>query len=76
MKHIDKAIKYVRDNVDMRAVHCAFVEAMEMRCPIEIHAPAMVDDITDLLKEYGQDNDLPEMWWEEYYDVVEIIEKL
>lgn len=66
----------MRDNVDMRAVHRAFVEAMEMRCPIEIHAPAMVDDITDLLEEYGQDNDLPEMWWAEYYDVVEIIEKL
>lgn len=76
MKHIEKAIKYVRDNVDIEAVHRAIVEAMEMRCPIEFHAPALVDDITDLLEEYGQDNDLPEMWYAEYYDVVEIIEKL
>ena len=76
MKKIDKAIKYVRDNVDIDAVHRAIVEAMEMRCPVEVHAPALVDDITDLLEEYGQDNDLPEMWWGEYHDLDEIIEML
>lgn len=55
MKQIDRAIKYVRENL----TH-----------------PCEVDDITDLLEEYGQDNDLPEMWWTEFYDIDEIIEML
>lgn len=35
----------------------------------------VVDDskITDLLEEYGQDNDLPEGWYEEEYDSSEIL---
>ena len=35
----------------------------------------IVDDhkITDLLEEYGEDNDLPEDWYEEEYDASEIL---
>ena len=35
----------------------------------------VVDDskITDLLEEYGQDNDLPEGWYEEEYDSSEVL---
>ena len=38
----------------------------------------VVDDskITDLLEEYGQDNDLPEGWYEEEYDSSEILTML
>lgn len=76
MKQIEKAIKYVRDNVDIDAVKGAIVTSMQMRMPVGCVAPALVYDITDLLEEYGQDNDLPEMWWAEFYDIDEIIEML
>lgn len=37
-----------------------------------------IDDhrIIDLLEEYGEDNDLPEGWWEEYGDIDDILMKL
>ncbi len=38
--------------------------------------PCDAEDVIDLLEEYGQDNDLPEMWWAEYYDIDDIVEQI
>lgn len=74
--HFEKALDYVRNNVDMLYINRCIVRAMEMRCPFSISFPTSTDEITDLLEEYGQDNDLSEGWWCEYGDIDDIIEML
>lgn len=49
---------------------------MEMRCPFGLAYPLLADDISDLLEEYGEDNDLPEGWWCVYGDIDDIIEQI
>lgn len=71
-----RALKYVREHVDMDYINHCIVKAMEMRCAFSLAYPIEADDIADLLEEYGQDNDLPEGWWCEYGDIDDIIEML
>ena len=63
MKHLEKALDYVRENIDIDYLKGCITTAMQMRRPLGGVAPLLVDDIYDLLEEYGQDNDLPEYWW-------------
>lgn len=74
--HFEKALDYVRNNVDVLYINRCFVRAMEMRCPFSTSFPTSTDEITDLLEEYGQDNDLPEGWWCEYGDIDDIVEQI
>lgn len=74
--HLEKALDYVRNEVDITEVNNAICKAMEVRMPVSLYATALADDIADLLEEYGQDNDLPEGWWLEYGDIDDIIEML
>jgi hypothetical protein len=76
MKTLFEALHYVRNDVDMTEVNKTVCKAMEMRMPVSVYAPALTDDIADLLEEYGQDNDLPEGWWCEYGDIDDIVEQL
>lgn len=72
----EKALDYMRMYVDMPYINHCIVRAMETRCPFSLAFPLEADDITDLLEEYGQDNDLPEGWWLEYGDIDDIVEQL
>lgn len=74
--HIKSALDYVRNRVDMLYINRCIVRAMEMRCPFSISFPTSTDEITDLLEEYGRDNDLSEGWWCEYGDIDDIAEQL
>lgn len=76
MEHLEKALKYIGKNVDMECINFCVCHAMEMRCPFSVAYPLLADDITDLLEEYGEDNDLPEGWWCEYGDIDDIVEQL
>lgn len=76
MKKLAKALSHVRKRVDMQYINLCIVSAMEMRCPFSLAYPLVADNISDLLEEYGQDNDLPEGWWCEYGDIDDIIEML
>lgn len=73
MKHIKKALDYVRNHIDMSYVEYVISKGDEMRCPYSYVDAIFADDITDLLEEYGEDNYLPEAWWANYYDLDEII---
>ena len=70
---MQKALDYVRQNVDMGYVNYLVSNAMEMRCPMGSLDPVFTDLICDLLEEYGEDNDLPEGWWLEYGDIDDIL---
>jgi hypothetical protein len=74
--HIEKALDYVRNEVDITDVNNAVCKALEMRMPVSVYAPSLTDNISDLLEEYGQDNDLPEGWWCECCDIDELIERI
>lgn len=76
MEHLEKALKYIRKNVDMEYINFCVCHAMEMRCPFIYAYPLLADDISDLLEEYGEDNDLPVGWWCEYGDLDDIVEQL
>lgn len=76
MTYLEKALDYVREHIDIQYINYCVVRAMEMRCPFSLAFPLESDDITDLLEEYGQDNDLPEGWWFEYGGIDDIVEQI
>lgn len=74
--HLGKALDYVRKNIDIDYLKGCITTAMQMRMPLGCVAPLLVDNIIDLLEEYGQDNDLPEGWWCEYVYIDDFVEQL
>lgn len=75
---LGKAIRYVQENIDEDDLACIKAEAN--KCWKQHLAPTenLIDceAITDLLEEYGQENDLDERWWEEYAEIDEIIGRI
>lgn len=75
---LKKAIRYIRDNMDgweLDALKAEMQGCYEMHL---IPSPNVMDcdRVIDLLEEYGQDNDLPEGWWESECEIDEILAKL
>jgi len=78
MNHFNEAIQYVRDNhrwSDAEA-QVALERIDYYRCDIGFASPTISDEISDLMEEYGDDNDLPEGWWFEYGTPDDIFMKL
>lgn len=73
---MEKVLKYVRKHIDMEDFNYKRCKAMEMRCAFSHAYPILADDITDLLEEYGEDNDFPEGWWCEYGEIDDIVEQI
>lgn len=84
-KHQDKtpkvlreAIKYVADKID--DCELDYIKAEANRCWNQHLVPTetLIDceGVVELLEEYGEDNGLPERWWEEYCEIHEIIGRL
>ncbi|MCR5066337.1 MAG: hypothetical protein K6A67_11315 [Bacteroidales bacterium] len=73
-----KAIKYVRENMDEDDM--AILQAKMDKC-YNMHLIPNEDvmdcsKVIDLLAEYGEENDLPEEWWEEDADMADILAEL
>lgn len=73
-----QAIQYVRDNMDgweMDALKAEMEGCYEMH---QIPNDNVMDcsRVIDLLEEYGEENDLPECWWESECEIDEILVKL
>ena len=75
---LGKAIRYVQENIDEDDLACIKAEANKCWKQHLVPTENLIDceAITDLLEEYGQENDLDERWWEEYAEIDEIINKL
>lgn len=75
---LGKAIAYVKENIDEDDLACIKAEANKCWKQHLVPTENLIDceAITDLLEEYGQENDLDECWWEEYADIDEIIGRL
>lgn len=76
MTHIEKAIEYIRENIDEWEFYHMRLNCAMHRAPFSHLYPKDADYIADALEEYGQDNDLPEGWWCEECDIDEIIERI
>lgn len=73
MKNINKALAYVRKNVDIDYINYIVLKSMQMGCPPSMVDASLADDVRDLLNDYSMDNDLPVDWWCEERDIDEII---
>lgn len=64
----DRAIKFVEehllDRVYVEKIRLSLHNVDVMRCPIDSD---ITDAISDLLNEFGSDNDLPRDWYESEY---------
>lgn len=74
---LEAALDYVREQLDadeLMIYKATVSKNLNHRMP----ATAGLDDgkIIDLLEEYGEDNDMPEGWWEEYGDIEDVLMKL
>lgn len=58
-----KIIDFVSAQVDIDRVNLAVKHMYYQRAPLSHVDPGLYDQITDLLEEYGEDNELPEGWW-------------
>lgn len=56
MEHLEKALEYIRKNVDMEYINFCVCKAMNRRCPFIYAYPELADYISDLLEEYGEDS--------------------
>lgn len=69
-------VDYIREEVDMNEVYLALKCMEKNRCPLELACGGLYDQIYDLLEEYGQDNDLPEGWWESEFEIEDVLFEL
>ena len=72
--HMRKAVAYINKQLEPEdvAIICAKVDKNFTQ---HMNPAYGIDDgkIIDLLEEYGQDNDLPEGWWEAEHDMDSIV---
>lgn len=75
---LKEAVAYVREQLgedDMAILHAGMNKCYEMHL-IPNDNTMDCSKVIDLLEEYGQDNDLPEGWWESECEMDEILAKL
>lgn len=67
-RYIKRAVDYVRENKTWsKAEESVALEKMELyRCSLDVASPYIINEIYDLLEEFGKDNNLPNRWWREY----------
>lgn len=72
----EKALNYVRKNIDEAYLAFLSNKANVMRCPISLVDPLFADTVYDLLEEFVDDNELPENYWMEFGDIDDILNEL
>lgn len=73
MNDIEKAIEYVRKNVNLHDVLNTKINMEIKREPLYRVNASLCDKIYDLMEEYGQNNDLPEGWWLNRYEEEDVL---
>lgn len=69
-------LEHIRKNVDMDEVRLAIKRMYKERSSFGHVNPTLHDQIYDLLEEYGEENDLPEEWWESEFEIEEVLFEL
>lgn len=76
MTDFQKALQYVKENVEQIDVEHAIHHIDRDHVPLRLVDETLCMKIYDLMEEYGADNDFPEGWWLDECDEDEIIFKL
>ena len=72
-KAIDYCISSLKDyGVDDLDIRKAARDIYQKRVPLYMANETLSVDINDFMEEYGEDNDLPEGWWQEFGDEEDI----
>lgn len=76
--HFVKALQYVRDNKTWSDAQeaLALERINHYRCGIDFADRKISNEISGLMEEYGEDNDLAEGWWLEFGDETDIFFEL
>ena len=72
----EKAIEFVKDNIDMKRVARVKAKLESQNMELADIDEELDDTIYDLMEEYGADNDLPEGWWQYEATTEDIVKQL
>lgn len=77
-KHWKKALQYVKENKTWSEEEekVALQRINHYRCGIDFADRKISNEISGLMEEYGEDNDLAEGWWLLYGDTDDVFFKL
>ena len=76
MNDFQKALQYVKDNVEQIDVEHALHYMDRYRAPLRMIDETLSMKMCDLMEEYGADNYLPEGWWLDECDEDDLIYKV
>lgn len=69
-------IKFLKENVDEDEV-CSTIRRMyQTRFPFHVANPTLHARLSDLMDEYGSDHDFDPDWWQETYELDDILFKI
>ena len=72
----EKAIEFVKDNIDMKRVSRVKAKLESKNMELAYIDEELDETIYDLMEEYGADNNLPEGWWENEATTEDIVKQL
>lgn len=76
MTDFQKALQYVKDNVEQIRIENAMYLIDRGHFPLRIADNELYEEMYDLMEEYGAENDLPEGWWLDECDEDDLIFKV
>ncbi len=76
MNDFQKALHYVKDNVEQIDIEHALHHMDIDHAPLRLIDETLNMKMYDLMEEYGADNELPEGWWLDECDEDELIYKV
>lgn len=69
-------LSYISQEVDMERVSLAIKYMDIQRAPLSVVDEGLLDQIYDLLEDYGEDNGLSEGWWMSEFEIDDIVLQL
>ena len=69
-------LDYLSRHIGLDEVMLCLSQSKMQRCPVQQVNHRLVDRLTDLMGEFGEDNGLSDGWWLEYGEVDEWLEDI
>lgn len=69
-------LEYLSNHLNLDEVMLCLSQSKMQRCPVRQANHKLVDKLTDLMDDFGEDNGLADGWWLEYGEVDEWLEDI
>lgn len=69
-------LDYLSSHIDLDEVMLCLSQSKMQRCPVRQVNHRLIDRLTDLMDDFGEDNGLSDGWWLEYGEVDEWLEDI